>query len=160
MAGGASLLGDLRKAFRDAARAAIADETVLVCLGHPGKAQPDDIVSVGDITLDAEYGAMSNRRQREVLIVQEGIVSSFVRGGRDAEEKASDRACLLLMTVEEYLRGDGTDTGNGRTTLGGLVRECFLTHAGPAGGFDSAVSNVKGRAVEIPFAFTAKARIY
>ena len=156
----ATLLGDVRKAFRDAWIAALADPKVLVCLGHPGKQQPDDVVSIGDITIDATYGAMSSRRQRELTIVQEGIVSCFVRGGRDAEEKASDRACLLLMTGEEYLRGDGTTVGNARTTLSGLVRECFLTHAGPAGGFDSAVSNVKGRVVEIPFAFTAKARIY
>jgi hypothetical protein len=138
----ATLIGDVRKAFRDGWIAALADATVLVCLGHPGKQQPDDIVMVGDVTADFSNGPMGPRRNREIEVLLEGVVSVYRKGGRSAEEVASDRAFGLLGTAEEYFRGDGTTVGNARTGLGGLARECFLTRLGPAGGTAVTVNNM------------------
>jgi hypothetical protein len=155
----ADVAGPFRKAFRDAALAAINDPAVLVCLGHPGRKMPDDVFSVGDTTIESQAAGFSPVRPRDVTITQEVIVSVYREGGPAQEEVASDRAFELLSRVADYLHGDGSDAGNGQTSVGMTVLYCFLTHAGPAGGSRDAQLLAKGRLIEIPATFTAFVQI-
>jgi hypothetical protein len=146
-----------RPAFLDAAQTAIADAKVLCCLGHPGKTYPPDVFSVGDLTARIDPATMGNRGF-EVILTLGGVVSVFRKGPRSMELAVQDRAYDLLNRVEEYFRGDGTPEGNARTTLGGLVRQCFCTGHGPSGGSSNLDLLAKGRVYELPFTFEARAR--
>jgi hypothetical protein len=144
--------GAFRAAFLTAATTAINDPTVLVCLGHPGTQLPDDIVSIGDLTVTQDFATMSTNRTREMVITQEVIVSIYRAGGPDQEPVVSARGFDLLNRIEEYVRV--TDT-----TLGGLVRWCMCTGHGPSGGSLDTDVLAKGRVIEVPAQFTARARI-
>lgn len=144
--------GAFRAAFLAAATTAVNDVTVLVCLGHPGTQLPNDIVSVGDLTVEQDFATISTNRTREMVLTQDVIISVFRPGGADQEAVVSARGFDLLNRIEEQFRV--TDT-----TLGGLVRWCFCTGHGPSGGSDDDAVLAKGRVIGIPARFTARARI-
>lgn len=150
-------VADAAAAFKDAmvtaATTAVNDPTVLVCYGHPGIQQPDDIVSVGRVTSTQEPGPMSNtNRSRTNTLTVDLTISIFRRGGADQEQVAGDRAYSLLSAVEEYVRV--TDT-----TVGGTVMWCFLTSHTSDGATDPTLLT-QGRCIEITATFTAYTRIH
>jgi hypothetical protein len=131
---------------------AINDVNVLVCYGHPGKFQPDDIVSWGRVTATITQGPLSaSNRARDITLVASVKVSIKRGGGPEMEQVAADRAYYLLNAIEEYVRA--TDT-----TLGGLVWWCFCT-GHDADGATAPENLAEGRIIEIDAEFTAQGRI-
>lgn len=145
---------EFKNAFHTAAVAlwATAEPDVQVAFGHPGKFQADDIVAFGRVTSDQVPPTMGTNRSREETLTQE-VMFSIYRGGTgtDVEKVCSDRAYQLLDDLSEMVRV--TDT-----TLGGVVRDCFLTSHESDGETDAAVL-AKGRLIEIRATFTAHTRI-
>lgn len=79
------------------------------------------------------------------------VTASSYRAGESAQEKVAwDRAVSLIAELEQYARV--TDT-----TIGGTVRECFLTNLQIAGTPPELIAG--GRLVEAQATFTAHARI-
>ena len=150
-------VADAAAAFKDAmvvaATTAVNDSTVLVCYGHPGTEQPDDIVSFGRVTSTQEPGPMSStNRSRTNTLTVDLTISIYRAGGPEQEKAAGDRAYALLSAIEEYVRV--TDT-----TVGGNVLWCFLTSHSSDGATDPALI-AKGRCIEIAATFTAYTRIH
>ena len=150
-----STVGDAFKlAFRDAAINTIfaADKTVLVSYGHPGTERPDDIIMFTAVRVGQEVGPMSvTNRGRDETIELDVVISVARGGGPEQEEICGARATALLASLELYART--TDT-----TIGGTVRNCFLTKYETDGW---TVSNelFQGRNISINATFTAVARI-
>lgn len=148
-------VSDVAAQFKDAmvtaATTAINDADVMVCYGHPGTVQPDDIVSFGRVTSTQSPHTMSTNRTRWNTLTIDVTISVYRTGGADQEQVAGDRAYELLNLIEEYVRV--TDT-----TLGGLVLYCFCTSHESDGYTDPQVI-AKGRLIEITATFTAESRI-
>lgn len=126
-------------------------EAVHVSNGHPGPVQIDDIVAVMGVTSEQEPAAYGPRRPREETLTVTVMFSIYRAGGAEMEKVASDRGYELLGELEKQLRV--TDT-----TVGGAVRECFLTSHQSEGSTDPQVI-ASGRLYEIEAVFTAKARV-
>lgn len=128
------------------------DPQVLATLGMPAFDFVNDVVSFGAVTSAQNYATMSSsRRSREETLTCEVIFYSFSPGGQEQEQIVNDRAYSLLSALEFYCRI--TDT-----TLGGVVRECFLTEHASDQATDQTVLS-KGRLYVITSTFTALARI-
>jgi len=140
-------------AVYEAARAlwAESDPDVLVSFGHPGQSQPDDIVGLMDIRSQQDPATIGSNRSREEILELDVLVSIYRGGGPEAEIACTARGYELLGALEVLVRS--TDT-----TLGGVVRECFLIGHTSDGSTDPAVL-AKGRVIEITATFQAKARI-
>lgn len=128
-----------------------ASEPVHVSNGHPGPVQIDDIVAIMGVTAEQEPATYGTSRGREETLTVTVMFSIYRAGGADMEKVAADRAYELLGELEEYVRV--TDT-----TVGGAVRECFLTSHRSDGSTDPQVI-ASGRLYEIEAVFTAKARV-
>lgn len=99
---------------------------VLLTYGMPAFDKYDDVVSFGATTVESGFGPLGPRRQRDETLTQEVIFYCFKGGGQEQEVVVMQRAYDLLSDLETYVRV--TDT-----TLGGAVRECWLTaHASDA----------------------------
>jgi len=123
---------------------------VQVCFGIPGPKQADDIVAFQDVTFEQDPATYGTQRSREEVLTLK-VTASVWRAGESAQEKvASDRAVALIAALEQYARV--TDT-----TIGGTVRECFLTNGEISGTPPELVAG--GRLVEAQATFTAHARI-
>lgn len=145
-------------AFKKALRTAMvglvaADDTVLVTFGHPGQQifSYDDLVMLEDLTAEQEPATVSTNRTREDTLTQVVAIESFRAGGPEAEETSAAAAYALLALLEGYVRA--TDT-----TLGGVVRHCFLT-SHRSQGFTPPGDQDQGRITVLEATFTAKARI-
>lgn len=141
-------------AFKDAFHSwAVTNWTgdpVQVNFGIPGPNQQDDIVAFLDVSTGQEPATYGTQRSREETLTMT-VTASCYRAGEGAQEKvASDRAVALIAELEQYARV--TDT-----TIGGTVRECFLTNLQIIGTPVEVVAG--GRLVEAQATFTAKARI-
>lgn len=142
------------KAALVAAIASVVDTTaVLVTYGHPGQqvAVWDDIVSVAGVTSEQEVAGMGTLRPREETLTATVMISCLRRGGPEQEQVAADAAYALLGAIERQVRV--TDT-----TVGGTVRDCFLTGHESSGETDD-TQLATGRVIEIQATFTAHARI-
>ena len=142
-----------KAALMDAMVTLVTGQEVLVSFGHPGDevGNWDDQVSFADIEVTQEFGPMGTNRSRDETLRQTVWVSSFREGGTDQERVAAARAYELLGLLERYVRF--TDT-----TLGGVVRQCFLT-SHTSQGFTDPGMTLAGREVDIEAVFTAEVRI-
>lgn len=144
-----------KKAFYQAIKDLMAEgydtEHVYVVFGQPATYQPEDIISFGRLSVGQAAATMSTNRSREETITVEVTVSCFLGGDEDAEIATAERAYELLRRIERHVRM--TDT-----TLGGVVRECFLTSHESEGATPEELTE-QGRVTEVVATFTAKARI-
>jgi hypothetical protein len=142
-----------KAALADQMTALVAGQDVLVTFGHPGDelGNWDDVVSFADTGAEQVSGPMGTNRSREETLRQTVWVSIFRPGGADQERVASDRAYELLGLLEHHVRF--TDT-----TLGGVVRQCFLTGHTSTGQTDPG-ELASGRLIEIEATFTAQVRV-
>lgn len=128
------------------------DPGVLVTFGHPGTASNDDMICwLGIRTQQAEGPFSTSNRGREETVEVDVFVSSMVAGEADYDKPASDRAYWLLGQIENYVRT--TDT-----TLGQLVRHCFLSATSSKGATEPATLP-NGRTIDLLATFTAHVRI-
>lgn len=151
-----------KRALVTAARTAITDPAVLVCYGHPGTDIPDDVLSVGRVTVEQEPGPISaTNRARDITLTAYVTASVYRGGGPEAEQAAGDRAYELVTLLEEYVRVTDT-TLHAAAGLAdgepGLVWWCFCTGHDSDGATDPALL-AKGRVIEVLASFTARARI-
>lgn len=126
-------------------------EHVYVVFGQPATVDPDEIVSFGAVGVGQSKATLGTNRSREETITLD-VQISVVRGGaEEAEIEASRRCYELLRMIERHVRM--TDT-----TVGGTVRECFLTSHDSPGATPEEVMH-KGRMIDVLATFTATARI-
>lgn len=124
---------------------------VQVTFGHPGTTQLNDIVAFMDVSGSQEPATYGTQRSREEELELTVMYSIFRAGGAEMEKVAFDRAIELQEDFETYVRV--TDT-----TLGGVVRYCFLTGIRVASSTDEQ-SLALGRTVEIEATYSAVARV-
>lgn len=128
------------------------DPQVLVSDGHPGTATNDDLIVFIDVkSTQVEANLSITNRSREETLEQHIYVSSFRAGELDNDRVPKKRVYELLGQIENYVRT--TDT-----TLGGAVRQCFLTEHQSKGATEPAIV-ANGRQVDCYAIFTALARI-
>lgn len=130
-----------------------ANDGVLVVYGQPGQQvlNYNDVVSFEDLTSDQSPANLSTNRAREEILALTVVVESFRAGGPEQEQVASDAAYALLALLERHVRV--TDT-----TVGGTVRDCFLT-SHRSQGFTAPEDLVQGRVCVVEAIFTAHVRI-
>lgn len=158
-----TLGGQFKQGIFEAAQTVFADATSTdfptsptVCMGIPSNTDNFQIVSVGEVGISQTPAALATTRPREETLTCDVTISVFLGGMDDVEVKVNARAWELMALLEEqvhYVRENQDGT-----TLGGLVRECFLTQVSQ----DSQaaqVSTTAGREAVIAGTFTAKARI-
>jgi len=124
---------------------------VQVAYGHPGTAMANDIVSVGNVSSRQEIATMAPSRPREETITIEVTYSVYRGGGADQEQVVTERAYALLALLE-------TQTRLTDTTLGGIVRWCYLTDIRCDGETEPDLI-AQGRVVELTATFEARARL-
>lgn len=93
-----------------------ADESVLVSYGDPGDVDIPDIVAVLGLSSEQSAGPMGPARSREEVLTATVVVSSFVGGGPDVQQAATERSFAVLSTIKTTLRDN--------CSLGGVVRSC------------------------------------
>jgi hypothetical protein len=158
-----TLGGTFKQALFETAQSVFAAATTTdfptpptVCMGVPSNTDNFQIVSIGEVSIAQEPAALGTTRQREETLTCDVTISVFLGGMDDVEPTVNQRAWDLMALLEEqvhYVRENQDGT-----TLGGLVRECFLTQVAQ----DSQaaqVSTTTGREAVIVGTFTAKARI-
>lgn len=88
---------------------------VQVSYGHPGTDVEADVVSVAGVRSAQDVATMTTSRTREETLTLDVIFSSYVGGGPESQQTATERAYALLALLENYLQT--TDY-----TLGGTCR--------------------------------------
>jgi hypothetical protein len=131
--------------------AADVDPYTRVVRGLPAFADAQDNVCVGVVTSNQEAITLSTQRSREEILTCEVTFYSFRFGGDEMEEVVEGRAWEMLDELAQYVRV--TDT-----TLGGVVRQCFLTDVASDAATDPDVL-AKGRMHVITATFTAENRV-
>lgn len=124
---------------------------VQVSFGTPGTFEAEDIIRIGRVNARQDPAALGTRRPREQQLELEVTISCYRGGGADMEQVCSDRAYQLLRMLAEHVHG-------AETTLGGVVRWCFLT-ADESDGATDPEDTQNGRTIAIVATFTAAARI-
>ena len=124
---------------------------VQVAYGHPGTAMANDIVSIGNVSSRQEVATMSPNRPREEYITVTVTFSVYRGGGPDQEQVVTERAYALLGLLE-------TQTRLTDTTLGGIVRWCYLVDTRCDGETEPDLI-AQGRVVELSATFEARARL-
>lgn len=127
------------------------DPDVLVCFGHFGIQNANDVILFLGVGTEQEAANLSTNRSREETLTLSVYIRSFRAGEADDDKVPSDRVYELLGMLENYVRT--TDT-----TLGGTVRECFLKDS-ESEGLTDRQSLAQGRQIDCVARFTAKARI-
>ena len=123
----------------------------LVVRGLPAFANADDVVAVGAVTANQEAVTFGTQRSREESLTCQVDFYSFRGGGAAMEEVVEARAYEMLDELAQYVRV--TDT-----TLGGVVRQCFLTDIAADAATDPDVL-AKGRMHVITATLSAEARV-
>lgn len=128
------------------------DPQVLVSYGHPGLESNDDIIAFLNLSTTQEIATLSaTGRTREETLTLDVYIRSFRAGEADNDREPTERVAELLGMLENYVRT--TDT-----TLGGVVRQCFLTGSESEGLTDKTLL-ARGRQIDCVARFTAQARI-
>ena len=129
-----------------------SDPNVLVTFGHQGIQNNVDVIRLGELTSSQVPATLSNAlRTREETLTLKVQIASYDAGESDNDLVASTRVYYLMGILENYVRT--TDT-----TLGGVVRQCFLTsHVSPGMTDGGLVGG--GRIIESEATFTALVRI-
>lgn len=124
---------------------------VEVIAGPPAGAYlPDDIVQIQHVELEQAIATMGSSRGREETLSLDVLVSCATGGGPEVDDELTEHAYGLLSELEFACRI--TDT-----TLGGVVRQCFLTAARSQGAGPDETAD--GRYIEITATFQAMARV-
>lgn len=145
---------EFRKAIFDACVTLYAGDTdpyTRVVRGLPAFADAQDNVCVGVVTSSQEPITLGTQRSRDETLTCEVTFYSFRFGGDESEEVVEARAWEMLDELAQYVRV--TDT-----TLGGVVRQCFLTDVASDAATDPDVL-AKGRMHVITATFTAENRV-
>jgi hypothetical protein len=146
---------DFKNAFFDMAEQLLGADpdtaAVLVVFGQPGTLEPDDIIKIGRVEARQDPATLSTNRAREESLTLEVTISCYRGGGAEMERVASDRAYDLLRRLAEQVRKVDT-------TLGGVVRQCFLTSSESDGATDPN-DIAQGRTIDVVATFTAAARV-
>lgn len=145
--------------FKDAMYAAAlslysdsGDTPVSVFYGSPGPIPDEnDVVTFGGVRSTQQFATMATNRTREELLELDVQMNARLGGGVESEQLCGQRAYALLGVLENYVR-----TTN--STLGGLVRWCFLTSHQSAGQTPPELV-MSGRWITVDAVFTAPARI-
>ncbi|WP_422934978.1 hypothetical protein [Sinomonas sp. P47F7] len=124
---------------------------VYVVFGAIGTDLPPDIISVGRFHVDQDIAAMGSMRPREENIAVDVVFSCVKGGGDEVEVLAQERALDLLGRIEREVRMNDT-------TLGGAVRQCFLTAIDSEGTTPEDYIEA-GRGVDVVATFTAENRV-
>lgn len=128
------------------------DPQVLVSYGHPGTQNNDDLICFLNVSTTQDIANLSaTNRSREESLTLDIYIRSMRAGELDNDRVPTERVYELLGMLENYVRT--TDT-----TLGGVVRQCFLTGSESEGLTDRSLL-AKGRQIDCVARFTALARI-
>lgn len=153
--GSATNAREFRKAIFDRCVLLYAADTnpyTLVVRGLPAFANAQDVVAVGAVTSNQEFATLSRtQRSREETLTCQVDFYSFRPGDEAMEEVVEARAYEMLDELAQYVRQ--TDT-----TLGGVVRHCFLTDVAADAATDPQVL-AKGRMHVLSATFTAQYRV-
>ncbi|ASN39000.1 hypothetical protein CGQ24_08215 [Arthrobacter sp. 7749] len=141
----------LYEVTRDLMLASPETEHVMVCPGAPGTFSPEDIIAFQRISVSQAPATLSSRRSREETITVEATISCFIGGDESGELPSQERAFDLLGMIERQVRVVDT-------TLGGVVRQCFLTSVETEGATPPEYQ-AQGRAVDVTAIFTAQNRV-
>lgn len=149
----ATVAADFKDAFYQVAVDMFKDDPdVLVSYGHYGIENADDVILfLGVQTEQATATMSSTNRSREETLTLDVYIRSFRAGEADNDRVPTARVYELLGRLEDYVRT--TDT-----TLGGVVRQCFLTSSQSEGLTDKQMLAM-GRQIDCVAQFTALARI-
>ncbi len=145
---------EFRKAIYDRCvilYAADTDPYTRVVRGLPAFADAPDNVCVGVVTANQEPVTFGTQRSREETLTCQVDFYSFRAGGAEMEEVVEARAWEMLDELAQDVRV--TDT-----TLGGVVRQCFLTDVASDAATDPDVL-AKGRMHIVSATFTAENRV-
>lgn len=150
-----SAIGAVKAGLYAAAKAVYDPTVTYVSSGEPSSDVLYELVSIGAVEIAQTPATISQNRGREEVLTCDVTISVF-SGGDDDEQPVIDARCgALLALLEQQVHY--TDT-----SLGGVVRECFLTSArldsGPAA-MGPEQNRTYGRAAAISATFTARARI-
>lgn len=150
-----SALGPFKTGLVAAAKAVYDPAKTYVSSGEPSQDTIYELVVVGTVEIGQVPATLGTNRGREETLTADVLISVFSGGDDDEQPVLDQRAGALLALLEQQVHY--TDT-----TLGGVVRECFLTQArldsGP-GALGPETSRTYGRMASITATFTAKARI-
>lgn len=144
-----------KAAMVEAMRDLVVEDNVLVTFGAPGQdaLNFNDVVSFEDVTSEQEPATIGPNRPREEVLTLQVVFESFRPGGQDMEQVASDAAYELLGRLERHVRV--TDT-----TVGGTVRQCFLTTHRSSGMTEPEdLKALDGRLIQVEATFVALVRI-
>jgi hypothetical protein len=146
---------EFKKALYNATKQLLAEdpETVEASVnpGLPGTFDAPDLLVFGKVSMSQSVATMGTNRSREETLTVELTISCFLGGDEDQELPSQERAFMILGKIERYVRM--TDT-----TLGGVVRQCFLTSV-ETDGETPAEYSAEGRAVDVTAIFTAQNRV-
>lgn len=141
--------------FKQAMQTACADlfpDDTMVSWGHPGKTHPRRMVMLMDLASAQDMATLgTNRSRNETLTLRILFVVVLNGSGWQAQRDADLAAMAMLGQLEQFCRV--TDT-----TVGGTVRECFLTSYDLAG-FTPAEEVSAGWRSYLEAVFTAQARV-
>lgn len=96
-----------------------------VCIGTPSSLDAFQIVSIGAVTVTQEPATLGTTRGREETLSCEVKIAVFMGGMDDVSETVEQRAFELMGMLEGAVHYEANQVDG--TTLGGLVRWCFLT---------------------------------
>ncbi|MBW4033029.1 MAG: hypothetical protein HIU88_10235 [Acidobacteria bacterium] len=147
-----SALGAYKAGLYNAAKAVYDPTTTYVCSGDPSQDILAELVSLGTVEIGQVPATLGSNRGREETLTADVHFRVFTGGGDDQQPTADARVGVLLTMLEQQVHY--TDT-----SLGGAVRECFLTSARLDSGVDDLGNNTRGRVAVINATFTARARI-
>jgi hypothetical protein len=142
---------EVKRALIDVAVLAIGDDRVLVCNGHPGQYQPDDIVSFNRVTWSEEPATLSTRMVRDLTVQVSATISVYRGGGPEQEQVCEDRCLELADLISEHVRAVDPK-------LGDRALWCFRTSYESLGSSSPDIT-AKGRVIEATVVFTARCRI-
>lgn len=144
---------DYKVAMEAAVRTAIAGADpggrVLVEWGYPEPGSADDMILIMNLDGDQDIANLGTQRQREETMNLKVHFCSW----RSDQRQADAAAWALLKLVTNQVRSI-----TGDSTLGGVVRQCFLTGYSSQG-FTYPDNTIRGRGCEVIANFTAMARI-
>lgn len=147
-----STIGAFKAGLYAAAKSVYDPTKTAVVSGNPSQDVLAELVSLGVVEIGQQPATFGSNRGREETLTCEVTISVFTGGGDDQQPTADARAGTLLTLLEQQVHY--TDT-----SLGGVVRECFLTAARLDSGPGAMGDNSRGRLTVVIATFTAKARI-
>ena len=130
-------------------------DQVLVCYGFPMFPPPANYVSIRESQIDQAVAVLSTNRGREETVLIHVEVGCARQGDHRQQIVALTAAATILGQLERYVRGGA---GFGDTTMGGVVRECFLITA-VTESLPMIEEIADGRQTVINATFSAKVRV-